>query len=65
MAAIYKDMGRTADAVSTYKHIISLQPDYKQVHNNMGNIHLSEHRFEEAIEAYETALKMIRNIQMR
>ena len=46
------------DRIQAYKTALSLNPDYTDAHNNMGNALTDQGKLDEAIEAYKTALSL-------
>jgi tetratricopeptide (TPR) repeat protein len=53
-----KGLGRTADAVSTFRRVTKLNPTYADGFNNLGVTLQDQGKLEEAIEAYDKALSI-------
>ncbi len=56
LGAILRSMGRSADAISVYKKMISIFGSHPDILFNLGNAYETEGRYNEAIECLEGAL---------
>ena len=50
-------MGDPDSALEHYAHAISMDPNYSEYHNEVGNIHQEQGRYQEAIAYYEQAIQ--------
>ena len=50
------DKGRFQDAIDAFKKVISLNPNYANAYNNIGNLFKDQGKLQEAIDAFEKAL---------
>lgn len=53
---IYGKAGETFDALNVFEKVLEIEPGHSAALNNVGNIHLLEKRYEEAVLAYEKAV---------
>ena len=58
MANAYIALGDTAGAVKSYQDAIKRSPDRDDIYVSLGNLYFSEEQYDEAIQAYEKALKI-------
>ena len=58
MAKAYLALGDSDGAVKTYEAALKRSPHRDDIFISLGNLHFSERRYEEAIEAYEKAVKI-------
>ncbi|HWQ34637.1 MAG TPA: tetratricopeptide repeat protein [Blastocatellia bacterium] len=57
-AVALQQEGRLDEAVSEYRAVISLKPDYAEAHANLGVVLARLGKYEEAVSAYETARRL-------
>ncbi|MFH0797745.1 MAG: tetratricopeptide repeat protein [Candidatus Omnitrophota bacterium] len=55
---VYRDMGKTGDAIASYEKAIEINPGYAEMHNNLANAYYSAGRTEKAIASYMKALEI-------
>jgi type IV pilus assembly protein PilF len=53
---LHLSFDRPEEALKAYKRALELDPRFSEVHTNLGNVHLSAGRYDEAIKHYELAL---------
>ncbi len=53
-----KEKGRFDEAITTYRKVIALKPNYPEAHNNLGIALKEERRIDEAIAAYRRAIAL-------
>ena len=46
------------EAIDTYKHVLSIRPDYAEAYNNIGNAYKEIGDPDEAINAYKRAIEI-------
>lgn len=57
LGAIYGEMGRFNEAEASLREALKLDPSLGEAWENLGNVHLLQGRYPEALEAYEEAAK--------
>jgi tetratricopeptide (TPR) repeat protein len=57
-AQVYAMMGEFEAALTHFRHAISMDPNYSEYYNEMGNIFQRQERFDEALAAYVTAVRL-------
>jgi len=55
---IYARSGMTNEAVKHYEESLRIFPDYAEAHNNLGNLLVAQHKYDQAMEHFSTALKV-------
>ena len=58
MANAYQALGDTEGAIKTYVAALNRSPNRDDLYIKLGNLHFSEERYEEAIDAYEKAVRI-------
>lgn len=53
---LHLSFGRFDDAIAAYQQALKLDPEYSEVHTNLGNVYLDLERYDDAIAEYELAL---------
>lgn len=53
-----KNEGRYGEAEAIFKQIIAIQPENPNAHFDLGNVYLHQHRYIEAMNYYEKAIKL-------
>jgi len=56
MGASAAQIGQLDQAISAFKRVISIKPNFAEAYNNMGNVLQEQGKLKEAIEAYNKAL---------
>jgi tetratricopeptide (TPR) repeat protein/WD40 repeat protein len=54
----YRDRGETGQAIAYYQQALNLNPGDLKAQNNIASVYLEQKDFEEAIQAFESALKI-------
>jgi tetratricopeptide (TPR) repeat protein len=57
-AQVYNMMGEVETALAHYEQAISMDPNYSEYYNDMGNIFQRQGRFDDALAAYEKAVRL-------
>lgn len=55
---IYKEQGRTDEAISEYKEAIKLDPKYSEGYSQLGIAQLSKDQYADAVSAFKTAVSL-------
>lgn len=58
IARLWGEFGATERALESYKKTIELTPDFYAAHNNIGNILVTQKRYDEALASYNKALEL-------
>src|SRR5262245_51956315 len=57
LGAAYQALGRLEDAVTNYRHALTLEPDRAEVHNNIGIALAHMARWPDALRHFESAVQ--------
>jgi uncharacterized protein (TIGR02466 family) len=64
MGTALKNLGRLGDAIKAYNHALGLNPNYAEVHSNIGEVLRDQGRYDESVSAYKEALQLAPDLPM-